>query len=141
MHKWRILIISTLLLCVILSGCMALTGYKEYYPQEGVWFCEELQIQLSFEDSANCCILVDGIPLYCGWQIDRGSTVIVFEVQDHHPDFSLGDNVFVGEYITHDENILHIQEYKGTTIYKFVRMDESEIIDVETPDRLEGKTD
>ncbi len=35
------------LLIVALTGCVS--SPKVYYPREGIWFCEELQVQLCFD--------------------------------------------------------------------------------------------
>ena len=92
-------------------------------PDEGIWYCEELKIQLSFEDDSSYTV-VNGRSISCTWGNDRGSDVIMVLCQEPNiEEYRLGDTVFWGHYVhlTDDEYIVS----DGTTSveYTFERID------------------
>ena len=68
---------SILLLCllVLLTGCEhEITLWR---PDSGVWYCDELEMQLSFDKSTPYCFVVqDGTKIECTWENDRGANYI-----------------------------------------------------------------
>lgn len=66
---------TILLITILLSSCTYFQDSQEYYgaPQYGVWYCEELQLQLNFNKGEKSIVLVDGNEVLCGVENDRGS--------------------------------------------------------------------
>lgn len=65
-------------------------------PDEGIWYCEELKMQLSFEDDSSYAV-VNGEAISCIWENDRGSDVIGILCQDQNVEaHGLGDTIFWG---------------------------------------------
>lgn len=129
-------ILGTMLILAVIVG-FALYIYshnhpKEYFPSEGVWYCEELQIQLSFneptgtfpfEEPYDCYFMVDGIKTASQWRVDKGSNIIAVTCQDLDcKDCELGESVFTGVFVSSDQNTLCLREYEGTAEYTFERI-------------------
>lgn len=113
------LVLLTLLLHSIFVGCEPV----RYEPQEGVWYCEELQAQLSYEKDAATYITENGDRIFgiCG--TDRGSKLIGILCQSTHGGHYVGEELFLAEIISLDDDTLVLcDEYSGQE-YVFQRID------------------
>ena len=68
-----LILLSLLKTCMIsLSSC----GYTEWFPTEGAWYCDELQIQLGFDSSCENFFVKDGEKINSAWDGELGSKYI-----------------------------------------------------------------
>lgn len=83
-----LLILNILFLLILSSTPMV------FFPEEGVWYCEQLQIQISCEQPEDCWILSNGEKIQCTWGSDRGSKWMSVSSQDRTTgQFKLGQEV------------------------------------------------
>lgn len=118
---------------VIAAGCLALllifgfllilfSNPTQWFPQEGVWYCEDLAIQIAFDDSSQTFAMVNGEKISCACEIDRGSKDIRISCQQpDHPLFSLGKFIFSGEQVKLHDDQLVVQDDHGNQ-YTFTRI-------------------
>ena len=98
-------------------------GSVRYEPQEGVWYCEELQIQLSYEDDAATYITENGDRIFgiCG--TDRGSKLIGILCQSTHGGHYVGEELFSAEIASLDDDTLVLYAEDSGQAYVFQRID------------------
>ncbi len=102
---------------------IGMTHYTQWMPTEGVWYCDELEISLSFDENIMSFAIIDGQKVMCVAGNDRGSTLVSLSCQDRNiSSISLGEDVFVGEYVDLEDNQLVLREYHTENIYTFVRV-------------------
>lgn len=111
-------------LCII-GGLIVLFiagGDREYAPREGVWYCEELQIQVSWTDQ-DCIAIRDGEMIPCDCINDRGSKwiYIVSQAADI-ANYPLGAEVFAAEHVVLTEDKYVVKEEKTEIIYTFEKI-------------------
>ena len=58
-----VFVLLTILIWLCCSFGVALTA--QYAPKDGVWYCEELNLTLSYEADKNSCFLKDGETILC----------------------------------------------------------------------------
>ena len=74
-----LILLALLMTCMIsLSSC----GYTEWFPTEGAWYCDELQMQLAFGSSCEMFFIKDGEKIECSWSCDRGSRTLGISLVD-----------------------------------------------------------
>ena len=67
-----------MLLPFLLAACtMPNATSKSVVPEYGEWYCEELQLQLSFDNHKESFVLIDGKQVSCSFENDRGSRCIL----------------------------------------------------------------
>lgn len=110
-----------LLICVILL--LFLTGcYTDWMPQEGDWFCEELQIQISFDDGESYFVY-DGEKIQCDCINDRGSkSFFVISQAFDIDDLPVGTELFSAEYVELTDSIFTVKEESTGIEYIFVKV-------------------
>ena len=113
------LILMTLLVRSVFVGCEPV----RYEPQEGVQYCEELQIQLSYEHDAATYITENGDKIFgiCG--TDRGSKLIGILCQSTHGGHYVGEEIFLAEIISLDDQALVLYDEASKQQYVFQRTD------------------
>lgn len=112
-------------LCAVLAICIALCccSAKRYYPEEGIWYCGELNIQLDFQDGSNCFVVHNGKKIACAAGVDPGSSWISVGCQEADNDcFILGEEVFGAEFVSLDNGILVVQDTDSAKEYRFIRI-------------------
>lgn len=125
---WLIAKILYAMICVIpfiilLAYCHALVNPVLWRPAEGVWYCEELKIQMSFDRSVPTYAEINGKEVICSWGNDRGSAVITISNQDRScQELKLDEVIFAGEYVELDDHRFVLREYRGETLYTFIRI-------------------
>ena len=94
---------------------------KRLMPENGIWYCDELQIQLSFEDYEPSYIVVDGVEIKCAVGNDRGSKLIMISSQEHYSEhFRLDETILAAWHVSLAENRWIMQDDAGRE-YVFVR--------------------
>ncbi|MBQ7344630.1 MAG: hypothetical protein IJW45_01025 [Oscillospiraceae bacterium] len=125
--KW---LIGSFLAIIMLFGCLTLvivlmiTSDDERFPTEGVWYCEENGMQLSFEEDVDSYVTKDGEQVPCSIGIERGSRSIFVDIQDEESGL-FEVPFFEGQQVALSPSILAIRGEDGT-YYVFVRQSGTE---------------
>ena len=109
-------------LLLVVFGVFLLTCTPpDYYPDEGVWYCAELQMQLDFGGDDESFAIVNGEKIMCGCGADRGSTwLMVGNIDVNCTQFRLGEAVWGGTFVSLDDTKLIIKDDTGVE-YTFYR--------------------
>lgn len=124
--KWTLLIIAFVIALWIVINLLGIafissTTIMDYFPEEGQWYCEELQLMVPFDSSLECYIIKNGEKIICGCGNDRGSSWLSVCCQDEDQEYYvLGEEVFGGEFVKLEENILIIFEPQSGREYTFI---------------------
>jgi len=114
-----VILMTTLVACTINWGAII-----NYYPEEGVWYCKELGLQVSFDEKGETYILADGKKMACSFMFNGASKkFIIMCAQIDCADHQLGEAVLRGEHYSYDEEVLKIKEVNTGIIYDFVRIE------------------
>ena len=118
---WMILLLGPIVYLVILFANIAYI--PQYEPDEGIWFCEELQIQLDY-NGGNETFIEEGEMLHCGCGSDRGVNEIQVSCeQRNHPTYELGELVFRAEIKQLTDKKMTVFKLTTGEEYIFVRID------------------
>ena len=74
-----ILLFACVCCCILVNlvvGLLLGTSHKAYIPTEGLWYCEAVDIMLSFEEGYSSYFINQGKEVSCIWENDVGSKVI-----------------------------------------------------------------
>ena len=107
-------------------GCMYIYTQPPtiWRPEEGIWFCEELQMQMDFNKGGNTYAIVEGQKITCTVSNDRGSTHVRIICQEpSHDTYTLDHVFFAGIYLDLTDSQFVLKEVKTKNIYVFHRMD------------------
>lgn len=119
MKQLRIALLFMILFSVWCVGCVP----DQYEPEEGIWYCDELQIQLSYESDAECFVIKDGEKIRCACGSDRGVNHIEVSCQhENHPDYRLAELIFSAEIISLNESELLVYDEQTDRQYVFLRI-------------------
>ena len=118
----KICSIVTILLVAGIILILCAGANDPYIPKEGIWFCEELQIQISFEPNQRSFKLVGEHKITCSWRHDKNSRYIsVVCLEDKDTMYAAGDVVFSGKYVALDKQQYVLSDDTGKT-YTFLRI-------------------
>ena len=91
-------------------------------PEEGEWYCSELDMNLSFSIHGKTLLSHNGEKVLCSRAVDRGSTWIdIICDETGNPNFAFGEAVFSGEILKLKNNLFIIQSSNGVE-YTFRRI-------------------
>jgi len=128
--KYLLLIVAvTLCLFAIVSTILlgiAIYNYNNptvFYPTEGIWFCEELGIQINFDGYNDNFIHIDNEYYFCRFRTNRGSSLMSVISQDADLGENLGESLFTGEYVHSDDQSFSVRDTKSSSVYTFRRND------------------
>lgn len=118
-----IMIILSLLLCACCPLCDR--PNHRWVPYEGVWYCDQLQVQLAFDGVSENYIIIDGEKVICNVENDPGSTWLWMKcIDENHPLFSQTKPLFQGEMVLLDDaGGKYILRDENGVEYVFVRME------------------
>lgn len=103
----------------VLTGCAS----TQYIPEEGVWYCDELEIQLSFENSAVSYITENGQQIIGICENDRGSQwVSILCQRNYGSGFYVGMELFCAKIVSLDETVLVVHYAETDQEYVFHRI-------------------
>lgn len=112
-------IFLVLLLCGL--AVLILTP-KQKLPDDGVWYCDALQIEISFDDGSASAV-VSGKKMHGVCQRDDEKNRITLICREEvHPDFRPGDVLFTARFIRLDENKLVVLDEKIEKEYTFLKI-------------------
>jgi len=126
MHKLDCLFLAIVLIAILILMVLAvgIIFPGQYEPEEGVWFCKALQIQLSYEQGEETFIIEDGKKIICGCGSDRGvKAVYLFCQEFNHPEYDLDEVIFAAQIIKCNNSLLLVREEKTQQEYTFLRTD------------------
>ena len=118
MRKIVLLAVAIIITACLLTACTP----KAFFPEDGLWYCEDLKLYLSFEKDIDCYMLANGFNEECGWRSNRGSDWILIECIDYNcPLHELGDNILYAKRVSLDDTELTLKDKSGN-IYVFVKV-------------------
>lgn len=130
---WRTLLVLVIpaAICILIPLLLSflfqngLIEYAQFFPEDGIWYCEELQIQAAFGETGETFIVVEGEKIDCVWENDPGSEWLNIISQDRDTKvFKLGESVFSGTYVRLDETRLVLRDPDSGQEYTFVKISE-----------------
>lgn len=115
--KASVVILAMLLLCINLSAC----SFPRAKPQEGIWYCEELMIQIDFNYAENTELYAkifnpDGTSQDILCLFDYGS-VIRLSSEDWQKDYLIGN-------FRYKNDLFYVTTIDKTHTYVFERIDD-----------------
>ena len=91
-------------------------------PEEGEWYCSELDMNLSFSIHGKTLLSHNGEEVLCIRAVEHGSTWIdIICDETGNPNFAFGEAVFSGEILKLKNNLFIIQSSNGVE-YTFRRI-------------------
>lgn len=116
--KKLISLASSILLLIILVSCVT-----RWTPPEGNWFCEELQIQVSFS-GGDCFYVLNDKIVPCDSINDRGShSFFVLSQATDVEELPLGTELFSAVYMEFTEEQMIATEEHTKKEYIFVKVE------------------
>lgn len=109
-----------ILLITVLVGCRP----DQYEPEEGIWFCEELQIQLSYEQYTNSFAIINGEKILASCGSDRGVPYLYVSCKEtENPRHRLGEEIFTAKIISLSETEFVVYDEESLQRYVFIRQE------------------
>ena len=103
----------------LLSSC----GVMDYYPEDGEWYSEELQLQLCFGGKGDCFYVFKDEIIKCACGSDKGSSWLSVGCQEADSQyFSLGEEVFGAEFVNLEQDQLVVYVESEGKEYTFQRI-------------------
>ena len=120
---WIALGVFLIYLALWTAGLFLTAGSMNYgVPEEGVWYCDDLEIQLSYSEGNETYAIIDGRKVQCGWINYRGAIDFSVLVQERNvPNYGVGDSIFWGKYISLTETEFVVEDCNSGERYVFVR--------------------
>ena len=119
--RFRSIVIYAIALCTIF--CMGCTP-DQYEPLNGVWYCEDLQMQLSYDVGKESYVIIAGekIAIACG--SDSGvSRLCVSNQQRNHPEYHMGETIFEAEIISLNATKFVVYDMQAQREFVFYRIE------------------
>lgn len=117
---WTKIFAAAFILCLLcmLTGC----NWNRKYPKEGIWYCKEHQIQISYEPPEyESYVMVENEKVRCEVTRERRDTrMYLFCIEENNAYFEYREEVFSGELIYLDDEKFILRGDDGTK-YVFVR--------------------
>lgn len=122
MKKNKVIIIVLLISFIILMLCIC-TYDSQLYPEDGVWYCEELQIYIDFGPGQISKAIIDGEEIDCEihHRSDSLSITIVRLYSESTPENRV---LFPGKFISQKGNELILCDRDTKVEYTFVKIEE-----------------
>lgn len=120
-----LVILGVLLICMRIetSRLLVLGPSREYTPEDGVWYCSELEMQLSFSKKYHSTVVMGEEKLQCSWINDKGSDDIYVVCQEIDNQFyDLGELLFWLEYVSMDEETYEVKNHDTGETYVFIKL-------------------
>ena len=118
MKKSCIFVLLSLLL--LTASCTP----DSFEPEEGVWYCPELNIQLSYESGIPSYIVVEGETVICACGSDRGvDRILLYCQQQGHPQYHMGQLLFSAQVLELTREELTVSVDSPDNRYVFRRTD------------------
>lgn len=120
---WAVLGLVVIYSFFWIAGLFLTAGHAaSWVPEEGVWYCDDLGIQLSFSRGDETYAIIDGRKVQCACINDRGAADFSVLVQQRDVlNYDIGESVFWGKYISLSENEFVVEDCRTGARYVFIR--------------------
>lgn len=120
---WLALGFVIILLFLWFVGLFLTAGHTaSWMPEEGVWYCEDLGIQLSFSQNNETYAIIDDRKVQCTWINNKGAADFSVLVQQSDvANYDIGDSIFWGTYVSLSENEFVVEDCNSGARYVFIR--------------------
>ena len=148
--KKHILPMIMLLLCI--NWCCACEFFhaETFHPKEGLWYCDELNLQITFgefledpiefytnggylsvsdEEYYRSHIVIDGKKYRCGANTPKDQPTLIISYDDirynetYPNEYSIGEELFRGTAVKSNGNEYFVKEDATEKTYRFVRIE------------------
>lgn len=121
-----IILCSLIVLTAATLGFFACQQPKDLFPTEGIWYCEELGMQIQAKKSHEyyeSYIKKEDQYICCSASTMRGLSRFMVTCEDRDTVYyNYGEIIFSGEYIRADEQSFTVREVDGNNEYTFKRL-------------------
>ena len=137
--KRRVVILVTSVVLVVVFSLLAYYSFlycihKQYYPNEGIWYCEEIQTQINFSppegtvyldnDQSGTYVVKDDNKIACSIIAYPGSPQIIIGCQDTtNPNYDVGKAIYILTYESLTDETYVVKDKSGN-VYTFVRVEQ-----------------
>lgn len=119
MLKQMLKIVVGLMILAGLAGCT----YSNWMPEDGLWYCEELQMQITFTED-ECFVMKDGQKIACICENDKSSMWFsVLCSQQDLEDYPIGTELFSAKRISLSGDTFVVMEEHTKTQYTFIKVE------------------
>lgn len=113
--------------CLIIWGLTSKTRDNE--AMEGVWYCKELQMQISFTDPRDAFLMQNGVKIQCrsDTYVAKYHDILELYCQEWElPGLAHGKTLFTAEIRQYKDLSMVVYDRKAGREYTFVRTDKAE---------------
>lgn len=95
-----------------------------WIPDGGTWYCEALQMELSFEYGEYSYVIIEGEEIKCKCYNNRGARDISLVIMEEDlAGYQLGDTYFWASYVDLNDECYVVKECSTGEVYTFCRID------------------
>lgn len=114
---------SCFIIVIIVMVLVLACAPTEFFPDEGKWYCEELEMQLAFGNDDDCFVIRNGRKMKCACGSDRGSNYLSVGCQEFGCEYCyLGEEIFGATFVSLDETMLVVKDVNNGKEYVFTRI-------------------
>lgn len=112
-------------ICFWIIGLFQLdTNIENWTPDGGIWYCDDLGIQLSFSANEETYAIINGKKVICAWGNNKGTSYLSIHIQESGLDeYQLGESIFFGQCVDLTDTEFILKEYETGVQYSFVKVD------------------
>ena len=119
----KVLIALSCIVFLVLILFSMVTHIPQYEPEDGVWLCEELQMQLDYSGHSETYFVKNGKKILCGCGSDRSVKAIEISCQEfNNPDYYAGELIFRAEIRKLTDETMLVYEPKTDREFIFIRV-------------------
>jgi len=98
--------------------------YKKAASMEGIWYCQELKLQVSLDDYQNAFFMDNGEKILCKCYLSgNGRNLDVYCREFEHPKYRNGKTILGAEVRHYEDMSMRVYDRKTWQEYTFVRTD------------------
>lgn len=114
--------ISGMVIFVVILLCFT-SCRTNWMPEDSVWYCDELQMQLSFISGVESFCIIDGEKIPCICENDTSSMwFCVFSQATNMENLPAGTELFCAERVSLTETSFVVREIKTKKEYTFIKL-------------------
>ena len=122
----KVKIVAKIILIILVVALFSHCAYEIYtqriYPEGGMWYCEELQIYINFDDAGISKAIVDGEEIDCRACYFDASTLIT--INRAYDDVAYNEQCeFAGYFVSLKDNELVLRDRDTKVEYTFVKIE------------------
>ena len=124
MKKYKLIVIILLIVVLLatLFGCKNTLFNRCIYPEDGIWYCDELQLSLNFGFNQISIANIDGEEIKCEAN-HMGDSLNITVVRLYDESTPENRVLFPGEYVSLKDNKLVLRHRDTKVEYTFVRIE------------------